>query len=137
MMGVASSDNIPASQQPLGRSHSAYNSPQQTPSSAEFGPRSGVNDRQRTVDRRPSRDDDAVAYRNAKSAMAALPPYLKPRYGEGYLRLDSEGVVKSGTLEALVERLTVDPLSEPIISPPSLTRTALGTKPEKCLLERS
>ncbi|KAG8886578.1 hypothetical protein FRB98_001226 [Tulasnella sp. 332] len=114
MTGVASSENMllrsPGNQPPLGQSHSAYNSPQQTPSSGEFGSRSGVHDRQRTVDRRPSKDDDAVAYRNAKSAMAALPPYLKPRYGEGYLRLDSDGVVKSGTLEALVERLTIDPL---------------------------
>lgn len=62
--------------------------------------------------RRSSRDDDAQAYMNAKMAAAALPAYLKPEYGEGYLRLDSDGVVKSGTLEALVERLTVDPLSE-------------------------
>lgn len=45
-----------------------------------------------------------------RPAADALPPHLKPDYGEGYLRLDSDGVVKSGTLEALVERLTVDPL---------------------------
>ena len=52
-----------------------------------------------------------MALRNARTA-AALPPYLQPDYGEGYLRLDSDGQVKSGTLEALVERLTVDPLRE-------------------------
>ncbi|KIO22395.1 hypothetical protein M407DRAFT_28115 [Tulasnella calospora MUT 4182] len=60
--------------------------------------------------RRSSRDDDSVAYRNARIAADALPPHLKPEYGEGYIRLDSDGVVKSGTVEALVERLTVDPL---------------------------
>lgn len=60
--------------------------------------------------RRASKDEDS--YRNARIAADALPPHLKPDYGEGYLRLDSDGVVKSGTLEALVERLTVDPLSE-------------------------
>ncbi|KAG9011301.1 hypothetical protein FRB93_003103 [Tulasnella sp. JGI-2019a] len=115
MMGISSSDNMllrsPGTQEPLGRSHSAYNSPGATPSS-EFSRRAGSpnNDRHRTVNRRASRDNDAVAYRNAKSAVAALPPYLQPQYGEGYLRLDSEGVVKSGTLEALVERLTMDPL---------------------------
>lgn len=62
--------------------------------------------------RRGSKDEsDAQAYRNAKMAAANLPPYLRPDYGDGYLRLDTDGVVKSGTLEALVERLTVDPLS--------------------------
>ncbi|KAG9045100.1 hypothetical protein FS837_007032 [Tulasnella sp. UAMH 9824] len=60
--------------------------------------------------RRTSRDDDSLAYRNARMAADALPPHLKPEYGEGYIRLDSDGVVKSGTVEALVERLTVDPL---------------------------
>ncbi|KAG8900894.1 hypothetical protein FRB99_005683 [Tulasnella sp. 403] len=59
---------------------------------------------------RGSRDEDARAYRNAKIAMAALPAHLQPDYGEGFLRIDPDGVVKSGTLEALVERLTVDPL---------------------------
>ncbi|KAG8976546.1 hypothetical protein FRB90_009107, partial [Tulasnella sp. 427] len=60
--------------------------------------------------RRTSREDDSSANRNARAAADALPSYLKPDYGEGYVRLDSDGVVKSGTLEALVERLTVDPL---------------------------
>lgn len=59
-----------------------------------------------------SEDDHTQTYQNAKSALAALPPYLKPDFGEMYLRLDHDGIVKSGTLEALVERLTVDHLSE-------------------------
>ncbi|KAG8969725.1 hypothetical protein FRC03_001070 [Tulasnella sp. 419] len=55
-------------------------------------------------------DEDSLAFRNAQLAQAALPYYLKPTFRDGYICLEQDGTVKSGTLEALVERLTVDHL---------------------------
>lgn len=59
---------------------------------------------------------------NGKVTASPFPPYLKPELGEGYLRLDSDGVVMSGTLEALVERLTVDTLSKSDLRGPVSSR---------------
>lgn len=57
-------------------------------------------------------DDDAQAFHNAKSAQARLPWYLQPSYSADEIKLEYDGSVRAGTLAALVERLTVDPLSK-------------------------
>lgn len=51
-----------------------------------------------------------TAYLNARKAQLNLPRYLQPDFGDAYIRLDHDGTIKSGTLEALVERLAVDQL---------------------------
>lgn len=56
-------------------------------------------------------DDDAQAFHNAKVAQASLPWYLRPTYSADEIKLEYDGSVRAGTLHALVERLTVDPLS--------------------------
>ncbi len=56
-------------------------------------------------------DDDAQAFHNAQKAQARLPWYLLPTYGEDVIKLEYDGSVRAGTLLALIERLTVDPLS--------------------------
>ncbi|KDQ15623.1 hypothetical protein BOTBODRAFT_108290 [Botryobasidium botryosum FD-172 SS1] len=53
-------------------------------------------------------EDDAQAYVNARVAIASQPLYLKPAYGEGSIRMNPEGDVICGTVEALVEHLTID-----------------------------
>lgn len=57
--------------------------------------------------------EDALAFHNAVQAQAHLPWYLRPTYGSE-IKLDSEGLVKTGSLTALVEKLTSagDPLSK-------------------------
>lgn len=57
-------------------------------------------------------DDDAQAFHNAKLAQARLPWYLQPSYSADEIKLEYDGSVRAGTLAALVERLTVDPLSK-------------------------
>ncbi len=57
-------------------------------------------------------DDDAQAFHNAKQAQANLPWYLQPSYTADEIKLEYDGSVRAGTLSALVERLTVDPLCE-------------------------
>ena len=57
-------------------------------------------------------DDDAQAFHNAKVAQANLPWYLKPRHDNGDIKLEYDGTVIAGTVPALIERLTVDPLSK-------------------------
>lgn len=57
-------------------------------------------------------DDDAQAFHNAKMAQAKLPWYLKPRHDNGEIKLEYDGTVIAGTVLALIERLTVDPLSK-------------------------
>lgn len=57
-------------------------------------------------------DDDAQAFHNARIAQANLPWYLQPTYGGDQIKLEYDGSVRAGTLRALVERLTVDPLSK-------------------------
>ena len=56
-------------------------------------------------------DDDAQAFHNARLAQAALPWFLQPSYTRDDIKMDYDGSVRAGTLSALVERLTVDPLS--------------------------
>lgn len=57
-------------------------------------------------------DDDAQAFHNAKIAQASLPWYLKPSYSSDDIKMEYDGSVRAGTLSALVERLTADPLSK-------------------------
>lgn len=54
-------------------------------------------------------DDDAQAFHNAKQALASQPWYLKPERDDdgGEVKLEHDGSVKYGSVEALVERLTV------------------------------
>ncbi|GJJ13429.1 hypothetical protein Clacol_007683 [Clathrus columnatus] len=54
-------------------------------------------------------DDDAQAFHNAKQALATLPWYLKPEHDpdSGEIRLEHDGSIRYGSVEALVERLTV------------------------------
>ena len=56
-------------------------------------------------------DEDAAAFHQAKKAQASLPWYLKPLHNGDDISLEYDGSVRAGTLHALVERLTVDPLS--------------------------
>ncbi|TDL26433.1 ras GEF [Rickenella mellea] len=56
-------------------------------------------------------DDDAQAFHNAKLAQASLPWYLRPSYSAEDIKLEYDGGVRAGTLTALIERLTVDPLT--------------------------
>ncbi len=57
-------------------------------------------------------DDDAQAFHNAKVAQANFPWYLKPRHDNSDIKLEYDGTVIAGTVPALIERLTVDPLSK-------------------------
>ena len=57
-------------------------------------------------------DDDAQAFHNAKIAQARLPWYLQPSYSSDDIKLEYDGSVRAGTLAALVEKLTVEPLSK-------------------------
>jgi hypothetical protein len=56
-------------------------------------------------------DDDAQAFHNARLAQASLPWFLRPSYTNDEIKMEYDGSVRAGTLSALVERLTVDPLS--------------------------
>lgn len=69
-------------------------------------------------------DDDAQAFHNARLAQAALPWFLKPSYTRDDIKMEYNGSVRAGTVPALVERLTVDPLS--MFSPPLAKQTTLG-----------
>jgi son of sevenless len=57
-------------------------------------------------------DTNAERFATVKQAQLTAPWYLLPSYGENDIRLESDGSVKAGTLAALVEHLTVDPLSK-------------------------
>jgi hypothetical protein len=48
----------------------------------------------------------------AKHAQARLPWYLRTSYQNDELNMEFDGVVKAGTVRALVERLTAEQLSE-------------------------
>ncbi|KIJ54182.1 hypothetical protein M422DRAFT_241434 [Sphaerobolus stellatus SS14] len=58
--------------------------------------------------RRLTGDDQAQAFANAKKMQALLPWYLKPVHDGDEIRIEPDGSVRAGTLEALVERLTVE-----------------------------
>jgi len=62
--------------------------------------------------RRLTGDDQAQAFANAKRNQALMPWYLKPVHDGDEIKIEHDGSIKSGTLEALVERLTVELLSE-------------------------
>ncbi|TFK56485.1 ras GEF [Heliocybe sulcata] len=55
-------------------------------------------------------DEDAQRYHNMKIAALHMPWYLKPDYKDEEVKLQ-EGTVIAGTLEALVERLTMEPFT--------------------------
>ncbi|KAJ7361302.1 ras guanine nucleotide exchange factor domain-containing protein [Mycena albidolilacea] len=52
-----------------------------------------------------------AAWYDTQIAKANLPPYLLPSYAD-QLKLDAEGLVRTGTLVALVEKLCSDPLTK-------------------------
>jgi hypothetical protein len=53
----------------------------------------------------------AAALHQARLSQANLPWYLRPKYAWEELKLDPEGVVMAGTVQALIERLLLDDLS--------------------------
>ena len=57
-------------------------------------------------------DDDAQAFHNSRFAQESLPWYLKPSYSSDDIKMEYDMSVRAGTLSALVERLTADPLSK-------------------------
>ncbi len=57
-------------------------------------------------------DDEAQAFHNAKVAQSSLPWFLRPDHGDDEIKVEFDGTVAAGTLPALVERLTIEPLSE-------------------------
>lgn len=59
-------------------------------------------------------DDDAQAFHNAKQALAKQPWYLKPERDteSGEIKVEHDGSIKYGSVEALVERLTLPFLSK-------------------------
>ncbi|KZT27559.1 ras GEF [Neolentinus lepideus HHB14362 ss-1] len=66
-------------------------------------------------------DEDAQRYHNMKIAALHMPWYMKPNHKDEEVKL-LDGIVIAGTLEALVERLTIEPLSESV--PISLSQEA-------------
>ncbi|KAJ7103128.1 ras guanine nucleotide exchange factor domain-containing protein [Mycena belliarum] len=52
----------------------------------------------------------AEAWYDTQAAKATLPVYLLPSYSD-QLKLDADGIVRTGSLVALVEKLTSDPLT--------------------------
>ena len=56
-------------------------------------------------------DQLAEALHAAKIAEASCPWFLRPIHGKDQIRLEYDGNIVGGTLTAIVERLTLDPLS--------------------------
>ena len=56
--------------------------------------------------------DDALAFHNAKQGFLTQPWYLRPSFSSDQLVTDNDLNVKAGTLNALVEKMVIDPLSE-------------------------
>jgi son of sevenless-like protein len=64
--------------------------------------------------------DDALAFHLAMQAQAVW--YLRPRYPPDQIITDNEGNIRAGTLQALVEKLTVDRMSKFLYKiPPKLS----------------
>lgn len=63
-------------------------------------------------------DDQAQALHEAKTVQASYPWYLRPIHGDDQIQLEYDGAIKAGTLPAIVERLTLEPLSAPCFSGP-------------------
>ncbi|KAI0348122.1 ras GEF [Trametopsis cervina] len=57
-------------------------------------------------------DDEAEAIHLAKSVYATLPWFMKSKYGDDRIRVEFDGTVTIASLPALVERLTLEPISE-------------------------
>jgi hypothetical protein len=57
-------------------------------------------------------DENAQKYVDAKAAQSGSQWYLRPLYMDDELTSEADGTVKAGTLRALVERLTLDAISE-------------------------
>lgn len=59
-----------------------------------------------------SDEEDALNFEKAELGQTHLPWYLRPSYNSATLKVDSKGLVRAGTIDALIEKLTVDPISE-------------------------
>lgn len=59
-----------------------------------------------------SDDEDALHFDSAGLGQLHLPWYLRPSYTSETLKVDAKGHVRAGTIYALVEKLTVDPISK-------------------------
>lgn len=55
-------------------------------------------------------DVNAERFAYVKAAQASAPWYLQPEHGEDEIKVEVDGSVKAGTLPALVEHLTIEPL---------------------------
>ncbi|KAF7970865.1 hypothetical protein HWV62_22678 [Athelia sp. TMB] len=58
-----------------------------------------------------SDDEDALNFEKAELGQLTRPWYLRPSYTSDTLKVDGKGIVRAGTIGALVEKLTVDPIS--------------------------
>jgi son of sevenless-like protein len=56
-------------------------------------------------------DNEALTLFNERIAQSHLPWYLRPKYTHDDIKFGNDSNVKAGTLTALIERLTVEPLS--------------------------
>lgn len=57
-------------------------------------------------------DDEAEALHFARAAQASRPWFLRAIHSDGQIKVEFDGSVTNGTLPALVEKLTLEPLSE-------------------------
>jgi hypothetical protein len=57
-------------------------------------------------------DDEAETIYITKAAQASCPWFMKPIHGDDQIKVEFDGSVTVGTLAALVEKLTLEPLSE-------------------------
>lgn len=91
-----------------------------------------------------AQDDDAPNIYTVKLGQPHLPWFLRPSYTPDVLKVDPEGRVKAGTLLALVERLTADPLSMCLVMTTTThdvnvfflsSRNGRGDSVQKCLFD--
>ena len=57
-------------------------------------------------------DDEAEALHFARAAQASRPWFMRPVHGDDQIKVEFNGSVTAGTLSALVEYLTLEPLSK-------------------------
>ncbi len=57
-------------------------------------------------------DDEAQALYEAMAAQASYPWFLRPVYNGEEIKVEYDGTITNGTLGAIVERLTLEPLSK-------------------------
>jgi son of sevenless-like protein len=75
-------------------------------------------------------DENAQKYVDAKAAQVNVGGpawYLRAQYADDELSTDTDGLVRTGTLRALVERLTLDVTSEVTLPFPSVAKIADAT----------